>query len=100
MVWDSIHLGRHSRELVEYVSEHTEGLKRVPTALFQVSLTSANPDTAHTATAQALVQLLCEQTGFDPDLVAMFAWQRLLHALRVAQASRHACDRGARRLRH
>ena len=45
----------------------------MPTALFQVSLTSANPDAAHTATARSLVDELCQGSGFDPDVVGMFA---------------------------
>ncbi len=44
-----------------------------PTALFQVSLTSANPDAEHTATAQMLIHDLIERTGCDPDLVGLFA---------------------------
>ena len=50
-----------------------DALTAMPTALFQVSLTSANPDEAHTATAHGLVQELLDETGFAPDIVAMFA---------------------------
>ena len=45
----------------------------MPSALFQVSLTSANPDADHTATAHALVEDLLQRTGFDPDAVGLFA---------------------------
>jgi menaquinone-dependent protoporphyrinogen oxidase len=72
VVGDSIHL-HHSRELVRYVSEHVEALEALPSALFQVSMTSAKPDEAHDSTAHALVNELLEKTSFDPDVVGLFA---------------------------
>jgi len=60
-------------------------LDKLPTALFQVSLTSANPDDEHTATAQSLVQELPDGTGFDPDLVGLFAGPLVVHAVRLVQ---------------
>jgi menaquinone-dependent protoporphyrinogen oxidase len=70
---DSIHTGRHSRTLTRYLEEHQGALALRPTALFQVSLTSANPDAEHTATAQRLIHDLEQRTGCDPDLVGLFA---------------------------
>jgi len=70
---DSIHTGRHSRTLTRYLEEHQGALASRPTALFQVSLTSANPDAEHTATAQKLIHDLEQRTGCDPDLVGLFA---------------------------
>ena len=70
---DSIHTGRHSRALTRYLEAHRGALAHRPTALFQVSLTSANPDVEHTATAQKLIHDLMERTGCDPDLVGLFA---------------------------
>ena len=70
---DSIHAGRHSRALTRYLDEHRGALASRPTALFQVSMTSANPDAEHTATAQKLIHDLEERTGCDPDLVGLFA---------------------------
>ena len=49
---DSIHAGRHSRELADWLSSHEAELHAVPTALFQVSLTSATRDAEHDATAR------------------------------------------------
>ena len=63
----------HSKALTAYLREHADVLGQHPTALFQVSLTSVNPDAEHTASAQALVQELIDHTGFDPDLVGLFA---------------------------
>ena len=41
MLGDSIHVSRHSAELTDYVHSHAAGLFLVPTALLQVSMTSA-----------------------------------------------------------
>ena len=73
VVGDSIHAVHHSKALTRYVRDHVAVLNKLPAALFQVSLTSTNPDAEHTATAQGLVQELLDRTGFDPDLVGMFA---------------------------
>ncbi len=73
VVGDAIHAVHHSKALTRYVTDHVAVLNKVPAALFQVSLTSANPDDEHTATAQRLVQELFDRTGFDPDLVGLFA---------------------------
>jgi menaquinone-dependent protoporphyrinogen oxidase len=73
VVGDSIHAVHHSRALTRYLEDHATALATHPTALFQVSLTSANPDEEHTATAQGMVHELLERTGFNPDLVGLFA---------------------------
>ncbi len=73
IVGDSIHAVHHSKALTRYLGDHVAVLNKVPAALFQVSLTSANPDAEHAATAQGLVQELLDRTGFDPDLVGLFA---------------------------
>ncbi len=73
VVGDSIHLGKHSRQLKRWISRHGSELDALPVALFQVSLTSADHDEEHTAEAHKLVADLLDATGLDPDLVAMFA---------------------------
>jgi menaquinone-dependent protoporphyrinogen oxidase len=70
---DSIHAGRHSRQLTRYVSAHVEQLNRMPVALFQVSLTSAGHDAQHELLAHDLLRKLLDATGLDPDLVGLFA---------------------------
>src|SRR5215510_8349228 len=70
---DSIHVVHHSRQLVHYLRAHVDRLNAMPSALFQVSMTSANPDEEHAATAAELVKELRTKTGFDPDLVGIFA---------------------------
>jgi menaquinone-dependent protoporphyrinogen oxidase len=73
VVGDSIHAVKHSRPLVHYLGAHVDALNSMPSALFQVCLTSANPDAEHTATAHELVQQLLDRTGFDPDAIGLFA---------------------------
>ena len=70
---DSIHAVKHSRELRAYLTAHAADLNKLPTGLFQVSLTSANPDDAHTMAARELIDRLLADTGYTPTLVAMFA---------------------------
>lgn len=70
---DSIHIGRHSKELTRYAMEHADALNELPSALFQVSMTSASDDPAHTEQAAAMVQQFSEATRFDPDMVGLFA---------------------------
>lgn len=73
IVGGSIHAGRYGAALYDYVRAYADALNSTPSAFFQVSLTSANPDEEHTAAAHRMVQELLDKTGFDPDLVAMFA---------------------------
>lgn len=68
-----IHATHHSRHLVHWLETYATELRRVPTALFQVSLTSANDDEEHQRTARDLLAHLEERTGFDPDVVGLFA---------------------------
>lgn len=73
IVGDSIHAGQHTRELTTYLATHASTLERVPTALFQVCLTSADRTPEQLATAGGYVAALTEATGCTPDLVARFA---------------------------
>jgi menaquinone-dependent protoporphyrinogen oxidase len=73
VVGDSIHAVKHSREMIRYLESHAATLNLVPAALYQVSLTSANSDEEHSATAHGMVEELLSRTGFDPDMVGLFA---------------------------
>lgn len=73
IVGDSIHLGRHSRELRRWITRHGDQLDPVPTAVFQVSLTSAHHDQEHELEAQRMLGDLLSDTGLDPDVVGLFA---------------------------
>jgi menaquinone-dependent protoporphyrinogen oxidase len=69
----SIRLQHHSRQLRRYLRDNAASLEQKPTALFQVSMTSASADEEHTAEARKLVDALIEETGLAPDAVALFA---------------------------
>jgi menaquinone-dependent protoporphyrinogen oxidase len=73
VVGDSIHAVHHSTALKRYLKRHATVLNESSSALFQVSLTSVNPDAEHTAAARAIVDELLVKTGYTPRLVAMFA---------------------------
>jgi menaquinone-dependent protoporphyrinogen oxidase len=68
-----IHAAHHARPLVHWLERHATELKGRPAALFQVSLTSVNDDAAHTQRAHDLLADLEQKTGFDPDIVGLFA---------------------------
>ncbi len=96
-----IHAGQHSKELIGYLRQHSSALRQVPVALFQVSLTSADRDPEHQATAGRYVEQLTTETGLEPRLVARFAgalrytaYGRLKRAFmrRIAASSGHATD--------
>jgi menaquinone-dependent protoporphyrinogen oxidase len=70
---DSIHAGRHSRALTTYLTKHLAEVQARPNALFQVSLTSAKTDEKSAAEVRQYVSKLLDKTGFDPDMVGMFA---------------------------
>ena len=72
VVGDSIRL-HHSRALRRYVDRHVEALNAMPSALFQVSMTSATQDAEHDALARKKVSELLDDAGFDPKAVGMFA---------------------------
>lgn len=72
IVGSSIHVGRHHTGLVRWVRGNAEHLRRLPSAFFQVSLSSASgPDGE--AEARGYVDHLVEQTGWRPETVGLFA---------------------------
>lgn len=74
----SVHLGRHEREMVEFVKTHHERLEKVPTTFLSVSLAEANVEDA-TANFESrakaamdvkkMIDDFCHQTGFHPSRV-------------------------------
>jgi menaquinone-dependent protoporphyrinogen oxidase len=70
---DSIHLGRHSRQLVSYADAYRIQLAEVPVALFQVSLTSAGTDDEDVTKAEKMLEEFRAETGLEPDQVGLFA---------------------------
>lgn len=73
VIGDSVHRGHHSHDLIHYVKTHREVLSAIPSALFQVSFTSATHDEEHDAVAHDMVQRVIDKTDWEPDLVGLFA---------------------------
>jgi menaquinone-dependent protoporphyrinogen oxidase len=72
VVGDSVHAVHHSRALTRYLRDHVAVLNKLPAALFEVWLGPPDPHLPGPG-AEALVRELFERTGFDPDLVGLFA---------------------------
>jgi menaquinone-dependent protoporphyrinogen oxidase len=70
---DPIHAGQHSHQFVDYLTRHGGTLAALPTALFQVCLTSADPDPEQVATAAGYLEDLQTSTGLRPALAVSFA---------------------------
>lgn len=74
----SVHIGKHEREMVDFVRRHREALERIPTAFLSVSLSEAgaeDPDAPEERRRQAredverMVAQFFERTGWRADLV-------------------------------
>lgn len=70
---DSIHMSRHSQELRDYLRVNAQALDAIPSALFQVSITSAKQDAESADKAADMARQLQSATGFTPDAVGLFA---------------------------
>ncbi|HEX8793125.1 MAG TPA: flavodoxin domain-containing protein [Polyangiaceae bacterium] len=74
----SVHVGKHEREMVDFVKRYHEELERLPTAFLSVSLSEAGVEDM-TATFEArskaavdvkrMIDDFCHQTGFHPSRV-------------------------------
>jgi menaquinone-dependent protoporphyrinogen oxidase len=74
----SVHLGRHERQMVEFVKAHHDQLEKLPTAFLSVSLSEAGVEdmtAAFDARAKAAMDVkkviddFCHQTGLHPSRV-------------------------------
>ncbi len=72
IVGSSVHYGRHGQAVRDFLTDHRDSLRALPTALFQVSLSSAVDDPERQAAAAAYVDELLEASGCDPDRIALF----------------------------
>ena len=72
LVGSSIHAGRHHRGIRTFITEHRADLQNRPTALFQVSLSSAEEDPERRAEAASYVDDLLEETDWSPDRIGLF----------------------------
>ncbi len=72
IVGSSIHMGRPNRAVISFLEEHADAIAAIPSAYFQVSLSSAVDDPDRRAEAARYVEELLTQTGFEPDRIATF----------------------------
>lgn len=71
LVGSSIHVGKHHRALTRWVKGNVEHLNRMPSAFFQVCLSSAG-DAAGAEQADAYVNDFVTSTGWHPDAIGLF----------------------------
>jgi menaquinone-dependent protoporphyrinogen oxidase len=69
IVGGSIHLGKHQKGVVEFVSKYRADLERLPSAFFSVSL-AASGDLPN---AEAYVENFVQQTGWRPTKAGLFS---------------------------
>jgi menaquinone-dependent protoporphyrinogen oxidase len=69
IVGGSIHLGKHQKGVVEFVSKYRADLERLPSAFFSVSL-AASGDLPN---AEAYVENFVQQAGWRPTKVGLFS---------------------------
>ncbi|MFC6976550.1 flavodoxin domain-containing protein [Halomicroarcula sp. GCM10025709] len=72
LVGSSIHVGKHAGAIRSFVEANRDRLRSLPTAFFQVSLTSAVDDEQHRAEAARYVTEFTDGTGWHPDRVGLF----------------------------
>ena len=74
----SVHIGRHEREMVEFVKARRAALERMPSAFLSVSLSEAGAEDAHAtaerreraaANVKAMVDAFLRETGWNPTHV-------------------------------
>jgi len=74
----SVHIGKHEREMVEFVKSHRAALERVPSAFLSVSLSEAGAEDAGAtaerreraaASVKTVVDGFLRQTGWSPTHV-------------------------------
>jgi menaquinone-dependent protoporphyrinogen oxidase len=68
IVGASIHMGKHDKHVIDFVRKNQDTLARLPSAFFSVSL-AAHGDTAE---AEGYVEQFEQETGWQPDKVALF----------------------------
>jgi len=72
VVGSSIHVGRHQASVRSFVDANAAALAALPTAFFQVSLSSVGDDPERRAEAARYVEEFLEDTGFHPDRIGRF----------------------------
>ena len=70
IVGASIHLGKHQDAIRDFVSDNRDVLSGMPTAFFQVSLSSATEEKEEEAAGY--VESFLAETGWHPDRIGQF----------------------------
>ncbi|MDZ7730552.1 MAG: flavodoxin domain-containing protein [Natrialbaceae archaeon] len=70
LIGASIHAGRHQKAIRSFVRGHVDTLASIPTAFFQVSLSSATEEGREEAAGY--VEQFLEETGWEPDRIGQF----------------------------
>jgi len=70
VVGASIHVGKHQDEVRDFVTDNRDALSGMPTAFFQVSLSSANEEKREEAAGY--VESFVTETGWHPDRIGQF----------------------------
>ncbi|MFC7202138.1 flavodoxin domain-containing protein [Haloferax namakaokahaiae] len=73
LLGDSIHLGRHAKQMIRFVRDHRDELAVRPNGFFQVSLSAADPDDEDGQTETVTyIHEFVEKTGWEPDQIGVF----------------------------
>lgn len=72
IVGSSVHQGHHPRSVVRWIKGNAEQLNRLPSAFFQISLSSAGAVEGGSG-AEKYLQALLDETGWRPGRVGSFA---------------------------
>ncbi|MDZ5811933.1 flavodoxin domain-containing protein [Halorubrum sp. AD140] len=70
IVGASIHVGKHQDEIRTFVADNRDALAEIPTAFFQVSLSSASEEKQ--GEAAGYVESFITETGWHPDRIGQF----------------------------
>jgi len=69
IVGSSVHYGEHDEAVRSFVEDNLEVMNDLPTAFFQLSLSSAVDDEEKRAEAAGYIDGFLEETGWEPDRI-------------------------------
>ncbi len=72
IVGSSVHVGKHNEAVRAFLENNRAALSAMPTAFFQLSLSSATDDPQRRAEAARYVDSLLEETSWQPDRITLF----------------------------
>lgn len=72
IVGSPIHRGTPRGSILTFLQQTVDDLNTMPSAYFQVSLSSASPNEAQQKEALTYIESLLDDTGWEPDRIAQF----------------------------